>query len=133
MEIILDTNFILTCVKQKIDFLKEFEKIFGVYTLVVPKQVFDELEKIIKNKNYNSKLKEYSKISIQILKTGKIKTIDLDTINTDSGIIRYANRKNVIVASLDRGIKKRIKNKNAKFLTIRNKKRIILSDEKNQD
>ena len=50
MKIILDTNFLIYCAKDKLDYESEIEKIINDnYELVVPKQVVIELEKI-KNK-----------------------------------------------------------------------------------
>mgnify|MGYP001599899400 CR=1 FL=1 len=43
---ILDTNFILTCAKQKIDFADEIP-MMG-YKIVVPTQVLDEIERLVK-------------------------------------------------------------------------------------
>ena len=45
---ILDTNFILTCVKQKIDFFEDI-KLMG-FQIVIPKQVINEIEKVSSSK-----------------------------------------------------------------------------------
>ena len=57
---ILDTNFILTCVKQKIDFFEDI-KLMG-FQIVIPKQVINEIEKIPKSKKKRARFaKEYMK------------------------------------------------------------------------
>jgi rRNA-processing protein FCF1 len=49
MKILVDTNFVLTCVKQKIDFLSIAEEIISEkIEWLLPKQVEAELEKLFK-------------------------------------------------------------------------------------
>ena len=110
---ILDSSFILTCVKQKIDFFEFLEN--GGIQIVIPKQVINEIEKI-------SKSKDYGKTALQILKKNRFNKIDLNEKNVDFGIVKYA-RKNpeIIVATLDTGIKRKIKNQK---LIIRGKKKL---------
>ncbi len=109
--VFLDTNFILTCVKQKIDF---FEEIFlmGI-KIIIPKQVISEI-KNLKDKN--------SELSLRILQENKFEEIDLGKGEVDKRIIKFAKENpNVIVATLDREIKKKIRNKK---LIIRGKKKL---------
>ena len=110
---LLDSSFILTCAKQKIDFFEFLEN--EGFQIIIPRQVLEEVEKI-------SKTKGFAKLALEILKKNKFKKIDLKTKNVDIGIIKYA-RKNpeIIVATLDREIKNRIRNQK---LIIRGKKRL---------
>ncbi len=97
-QVILDTSFILTCLKQKIDFFEELE--LEGYQIIIPKQVLNELKGL------------KSKLALDLLSYHKYKTIDLDSKNVDDGIIRYAEENpEVIVGTLDKGIQDEIKNK----------------------
>ena len=121
--VLLDTNFILACVKQKIDFFEEI-KFMGI-KILIPEQVINELKKIV-----NSKKKLHSRnnaeIALKILekKKNSFRRIDLLNYgkNTDKRIKNFADKnEEVIVATLDRELKSKIKNQK---LTIREKKKL---------
>ena len=63
MKILLDTNFILECVKNKID-MSDLEIYGGI---IIPSQVYLELKGIIKDKRQKSKDKEISRLALDIL------------------------------------------------------------------
>ena len=107
-KVVLDSSFILTCVKQKIDFFEEI-KLIGMLILI-PKQVIREI-KGIDNSN--------SKLALRIIQKNKFKEIDLGKGKVDNLLINFAKKKDVIVATLDREIKKKTKNPK---LIIRGKK-----------
>ena len=48
-EVVLDTSFILTCIKQKIDFFEEI-KLMGMLP-VIPEQVKEEVKGLAKSKS----------------------------------------------------------------------------------
>ena len=109
-QVILDSSFILTCIKQKIDFFEEIE-LMGIQ-IIIPKQVINELKGL------------KAKLALRLLDKHKFKKIDLKTKNTDAGIKNYADKnKNVIIATLDKELKNKIKNKK---LIIRGKKKLMM-------
>jgi rRNA-processing protein FCF1 len=112
-EALLDTNFILTCVRQKIDF---FEELFllGIH-IIIPEQVIREIKKFEKKKSE-------AKISLVLLEDNEFEYVNLGNGKVDDLIIKYA-RKNpkVIIATLDAGIKNKIKNNK---LIIRGRKKL---------
>ena len=118
-KVILDTNFILACVKQKIDFFKE---IFGMgLEIIIPNQVIEEIVRI-SNSNKKLKFKEDAKLAQIILEKNKFKKINIIGDYVDKGLINYAKEHpEVIIATLDRDIKNKIKNPK---LVIRRKKRL---------
>ncbi|MFA6022637.1 MAG: PIN domain-containing protein [Candidatus Pacearchaeota archaeon] len=128
MEIIIDTNFLITCAKQKIDLFSEIKEIFGNVKIIIPQQVIDELNKLKEDKKLKIKEREAAKISIDIINQQVVFITDLKTPNVDAGIIRYADKNNCVIATLDQKLKKSIKNPKTKFITIRDKKRIILQE-----
>ena len=106
MKIILDTSFILTCLKQKIDF---FEELVGE-EILIPIQVINEI------KRFDNKL------ALRLLEKNKFQKIDLGKGHTDKRIIKLAKENpNVIVATLDKEIKNKTKNQK---LIIRGKKKL---------
>ena len=110
---LLDSSFILTCAKQKIDFFEFLEN--EGFQIIIPKQVIQEIEKI-------SKTKEYGKLVLQVLKKNKFRKINLKEKNVDFGIVKYAKKNpKIIIATLDRGIKRKIRNQK---LVVRGKKKL---------
>lgn len=128
MKIILDTNFLLTCIKQKIDLFFELNKIMPLSRIIIPKQVINELETLKNRKELTIKERDSASLALQIIEKnkGRISFPELGK-NTDKSIINYLlNNSDIVAATLDRGIRKHLKNK-VKMLTIRGRKRIILT------
>ncbi len=124
-KILLDTNFILTCMKQKIDILKEFEELFGFYQILIPMQVLDELDKLTRSKKLKIRERQAAEVSLELIKKLEPEILHFEEKNVDEAIIDYLNKKNdIVLATLDRELKKRIKNKKIKFLTIKRKKKV---------
>jgi len=110
---ILDSSFILTCVKQKIDFF-EFLENEGIKA-VVPEEVLKEISGV-------AKTKDYGKTALQILKKNKFNKINLKEKNVDFGIVKYAKKNPmIIVATLDAEIKRKTRNQK---LIVRGKKKL---------
>jgi rRNA-processing protein FCF1 len=121
-QILLDTNFILTCIKQKIDFF-EYLELMGLQILI-PKQVIDEIE-MIANSKKKLHFREDAKLSLALLKKSSFEKIDLGLQDVDKGIKRFAKQNpKVIVATLDKEIKDSIQNPK---LVIRQKKKLEIA------
>jgi rRNA-processing protein FCF1 len=99
-QVLLDTNFILTCIKQKIDL---FENLLEEgYSIIIPENVINELEK----------LKKVSALKLLENEKENFKRISLPGKNVDNSIMNYAKEnKSIIIATLDRELQKRIRNK----------------------
>ena len=113
MKIILDTNFLITCLKFNIRFIEELE---GNELFIIDKTE-NELEKLIKGGK--GKDKERAKIILQLIKLKKIKQIrskkEESVDDTLSGLSDY------VIATQDKELKKRIMGKK---LIIRAKKKL---------
>jgi rRNA-processing protein FCF1 len=104
---ILDTSFILSSIRNKIDFFDELE---GT-KFIIPKKVMEEIER-----------KDKTGLALQIIKKHKITIKDLGNNHADKQIIKYAKEHpKILVATLDREIKKAVKNSK---IVIREKKRV---------
>ncbi|MEK6873691.1 MAG: PIN domain-containing protein [Nanoarchaeota archaeon] len=129
MEIVIDTNFIITCMKNKIDLFSQLEDLFPGYKITVPKQVILELEKLLK-KETKTKDKQAIEISLKMLKNSRYSSPDLKTDNVDKGILNYLdNTDKAVLGTMDRELKERAKkrNLNVKFLRIKSKKKIEIA------
>ncbi len=110
MKIILDTNFLIYCAKEKLDYVEEISNLLNEnYELVVPEQVVKELEKLRddKMKKVKGKDKDAASLALQLLGVNKVKEIKIEGKTVDDAIINLAeqDRKN-IVCTLDRGMRK---------------------------
>ena len=108
-QIILDTSFILICIKQKIDFFEELVEA----QILIPEQVINEIKRL---KNPNSEL------ALKLLEKNKFKKVDIKKGHVDKGIIKFAKENpRTIIATLDREIKGKVKNQK---LIIRRRKKM---------
>jgi rRNA-processing protein FCF1 len=113
MKILLDTNFILSCVKQKIDFFSITEEVINEkIEWIIPKQVSDEILKLSK-KAESPEDRRAAKLSEIILKYNQFEVIDVkNSKDVDEGIRQFLKDKpEIVIATLDRGLKNSIKNK----------------------
>ena len=106
--VLLDTNFILICIKQKIDFFEELR--FMGFETIIPDGVIDELKK----------LKQTS--ALKLLEKNNFRKITLTGKNTDNSIINYAKKNpEILVATLDKELNNKLKNRK---IIIRGKKKL---------
>ena len=121
-KVILDSSFIISCIRQKIDFFEE-TKFMGLQVLI-PTQVINEIEKVANSKK-KFHIKKKAELALEILKTSDFKKIELESEYVDDGLVEFAKKnKSVIVATLDREIKKKLKNSK---LIIRGKKKLEIA------
>ncbi len=115
---VLDTNFILSCIRKKIDFFYMIP-LMGM-KIIIPLQVLDELKKFTLQRR--GTLKQEAKFALTLLQNKEFKRVDLYNQNVDNGIINLANENpEYIVATLDSAIKNNTKNPN---LVIRGEKEL---------
>ena len=120
-KVLLDTNFILSAIKYKIDFIEGIQ--FLGLTPIVPIQVLGELKKIIESKK-KSQFKENAELALKIIKKNKLEEVDIKYNYVDKGIIRYSRlHPEVVVATMDKELKNKLKSRK---LIIRAMKRLEL-------
>ncbi len=126
MKILLDTNFILTCAKQKIDFPVVVNEIIDQkIKWLIPQDVLNELGTLKDRTGIKVEDRDAAKLSFEIIKSLNPKIIQLSgkNPNVDIKIVRYITDKNIVLATLDKNLKSRVDNK---ILTIRGKKNLEL-------
>ena len=106
MKVILDTNFLIYCAKEKLDYIEALKDLLNEnYELVVPEQVIKELKSLKgdKLKKVSGKDKTGADLALQLLKVNKIKKIKPIGKNVDEAIVNLAKKdKKNIVCTLDR-------------------------------
>jgi len=126
MKILLDTNFAITCAKNKIDFPSLANEIINEkIEWIVPQDVLNELGNIKDRKGTKEKDKAAAKLSFLILADLAPKIINLPgkNPNVDIKIVNYIIDKDIILATMDKNLKSRVNNK---ILTVRGKKSLEL-------
>ena len=107
-QVLLDTNFIISCARQKIDFFHEIP-LMG-FEILIPRQVFDEIEKLSKSSK-SATLREEADLALKIMNRNKFTIIKLRRNDVDRAIIEFANdNRDVIIATLDKELQNKIKN-----------------------
>lgn len=122
-KVILDTNFIMTCIRQKIDFFEEL-KFMGLQILI-PKQVKNELEKVAKSKK-KLRFRNEAELALRMMESHSHFEVDLKEHNKKRGVDKlltdYANKnKSVMLATLDKELRDNTENNN---VVIRDKKKL---------
>ena len=126
MKILLDTNFVLTCVKEGIDIETLSNEIIDEeIEWILPQQVLNELGNLKDKKEHKKKDKDAAKLTFEVLKTLNPKIVDIGkNPNIDLAIINYIMDKEITLATLDKELKNKMKNK--KILTIKGKNYLTL-------
>ncbi len=106
MEVLLDSSFIVSCIKKKIDFLAQLEE--QGFKVLLPREVLQEL-KDLRQKCPTEERKAID-LAFQIFEKKDIKRISLGKHSVDQGLIEKG-RDGYYIATIDRGIKTEIKNK----------------------
>ena len=120
--IVLDTNFLIDLIRFKID-LDELDKLFLTpFELFTLDSVIKELEKISKTKSQESK---YAKVALELLKIKKIKILKVRE-NPDKAILSLSNE-NIVVATNDIELRKKLKIKGIKTIYLKSKKHLDIS------
>ncbi len=118
-KVLLDTSFILMAIRNKIDFIEEI-KFLGL-TILMPKQVIDELKGIAKSKK-KPPFREAAALALRMVDIPGISKIALKGKNVDNAITGFAKENpEIIIATMDKELKSRIKNQK---LVVRAKKKL---------
>ena len=126
MKILLDTNFILTCAKKKIDFSSFANEIIDQkINWIVSQDVLNELGSLKDRAGMKIQDRDAAKLGFEMMKDLDAKSIELPgkNPNVDMKIVNYIMDKDVVLATMDKDLKSRISNK---ILTIRGKNKLEL-------
>lgn len=118
MKILLDTNFLIYCAENKLDYKEEISNIVNdKIELAVPIQVYNELKKF----SQNSKEKLAASLALDILEKNNVEIIENNSLNADEALVELS--KQGIVATIDNGIRKKV----GRAILLRGKKQLILA------
>ncbi len=106
MEVILDTNFIISCIKNKIDFFSHLEE--SGFKVLVPREVIEEMKDIRLDVKHDERTA--IDIALALLNEKKIKKIKLGQGKVDDRLIEHG-KKGMYIATLDSYIRRSVPNK----------------------
>jgi rRNA-processing protein FCF1 len=122
-KVILDTNFLMSILQLKIDI---FEGIFNCLMENVEYYIIDktknELEKLIKTSKLSDS--QAAKFGLKVLESKPIKVIKTTENKCVDDLI--LDQTGYVVATVDKELKQKLKNKKIRILTIKQKKYIVL-------
>ncbi|MBX4196189.1 hypothetical protein KW805_01215 [Candidatus Pacearchaeota archaeon] len=114
MEVLLDSSFIISCLRKNIDFISELKE--QGFSPVLPREVMDELKDLRLNVAHADRVA--IDLAFTLFETRKIKKMKLGGTSVDEGLIAKGKH-GIYIATLDRVIKRAVPN------------RIVISDAKN--
>jgi hypothetical protein len=119
-KLILDTNFLISLCKFKVDLEEIDEVVEEPHQLFTLDLVVAELEKISEPISRDSR---YAKIALDLIKIKKIKILTSNKTNTDNAI-KSLSDKGTIVATNDIELRKKLKKLEIKTIYLRAKKHL---------
>lgn len=121
MKFLLDTNFLVSVMKFRIDLFSELQK-FGKPELCVLNLVVVELKKLAKSEKKN---KKHARVALLFIKNKNVKKIKTIGSNTDEEILRIAKTRNCAVCTEDRELIKNLKKAHLIVICSRQKKYLV--------
>jgi rRNA-processing protein FCF1 len=108
MEVVLDTNFIISCIRKRIDFIGELEGLG--FKVVVPRRVLQELKDLRKERGTSHSDRTAIDVANEFFTNSKVKKIRLGGRTVDEGLIAKG-LEGVHIATLDRAVKREVPNR----------------------
>ena len=119
VKMLLDTSFLVNCVKFKIYFLEQLKE----HEIFLVPSVVDELNEIASGKSADSK---NAKIALALTKKIKIVTEPDSTAGDADASLLELSKEGFVVATQDTGLKKKIKSQGGKIAYIRQRKIVVI-------
>ena len=127
MEIILDTSFLLVPFQFHIDIITEIRRICDFpYTLSIMDRTMDELDSIISVQGgANARA---ARFALTLLAKEGIARIQTESLkNVDQLILKLAHPESHIIATQDKGLKRKLREKGFHIIEMRQKSHLMLS------
>jgi len=108
MEVLLDTNFIISCLLKRIDFMEQLKEMG--FQVKVPKEVLEELKDLKKKKETSHQERVVINVALEIFGGKDVKKVALGGRKVDEALIEKG-KEGVYIATLDAGIKRQVPNR----------------------
>lgn len=114
VEVICDTSFLIHLSTKKIKNLSNIETEIGSINFVVPQIVIKELKHLLDDPDKKNIIEK----TLESIKS--FKTNDIDGKTADLGILDFIKKQRGIVATMDKNLKKQIKESGGSVLSMHN-------------
>ena len=121
VEVICDTNFLIHLATRRIKNIDNLDVEIGQITFVVPQVVKNELSELAKNP------KKTQDIQLTLNYIKNLKIIPIVGTFADKELLDYVSNNKVIVATMDKELKKQIKNHGSSIMSFSNDKIVLES------
>jgi len=121
VEVICDTSFLIHLATKRIKNIDNIDVEIGQITFVVPQVVQNELSELIKNPQKN----QAAIVTKDFIKN--FKTIPISGNFADKALIDYVKKNRVIIGTMDKELKKQIKELDSSIMSFLNDKIILES------
>jgi len=121
VEVICDTNFLIHLATRRIKNIDNLDVEIGQITFVVPQVVKNELSELAKNPEKNQNIQS----TLNYIKN--FKTIPILGTFADKELLDYVSNNKVIVATMDKELKKQIKSNGSSIMSFSNDKIVLES------
>ncbi|MBI2650978.1 hypothetical protein HYX01_00730 [Candidatus Woesearchaeota archaeon] len=120
-KILLDTNFLLLPYQFKVDIFTQIDRIMLDYKLFVLDKTIDELKSILLQQK--GKDKDAAKIALKLVSLKNIGILKTDSNKkTDEIIAEVSFKEGFVVATQDKELRQRLREKNIPVIILRKKK-----------
>jgi rRNA-processing protein FCF1 len=121
VEVICDTNFLIHLATRRIKNIDNLDVEIGQISFVVPNVVKNELYKLIKNPEKTKDIES----TFNYIKN--FKTIPISGTFADKELLDYVTNNRIIVATMDKELKKQIKRLGSSIMSFSNDKIVLES------
>ncbi len=108
MEVILDSSFIISCIKKNIDFVSQLEE--QGFKILLAHEILDELKDLRKSNRVSHDDRVSIDLALEMFSNKKFKKTKLGHYSVDDGLIKRG-KEGIYIASLDKVIKREVPNK----------------------
>ena len=124
VEVICDTNFLIHLATRRIKNIDNLDVEIGSITFVVPQVVKNELSELLKNPRKTQNIRS----TLNYIKN--FKTIPISGTFADKELIDYVTKNKAIVATMDKELKRQIKNLGSSIMSLSNDRIVLESNTK---
>ncbi len=108
MEVLLDTNFIISCLLKRIDFLSELEEMG--FRVVVPREVIQELKDLKMRKGQSHEERIAIDAALEMFEQRKVEKVGIGRGKVDDALIKRG-KEGIYIATLDKVIQRKVPNR----------------------
>jgi rRNA-processing protein FCF1 len=108
MEVLLDGSFIISCIRNRIDFLEQL--VDQGFNPVVPKEVIQEMKDLIVKNKTSHEDRLAIRVALELIEKRKVRKTSLGRGKVDDSLV-LKGKEGVFIATLDSAIKKKIPKK----------------------